>query len=249
MNNDAFEKVLVCCPTASAKNYCFESWINNVMNFTYPNFQVFIADNTIDKGQNANYLNSYFKNTYIGCDNFKAVHSKTDHLPSVIERMAISHNLCREYAIKNNYKTILHLESDVFPEKDIIESLIFAKKMVVGAIYDIDEGLYRRPMLQRHVYPSTNERIVYTHNFGHDEYLSFIDGTVKNVASIGLGCVLIKDFVFKKIPFRFIKNEYNHPDSYFSEDCFRNGINIFADTSKVCRHENKAWGIHGIDFN
>ena len=35
-----FEKVLICAPTASAKNYCFDKWITNVMDFTYPNFEI-----------------------------------------------------------------------------------------------------------------------------------------------------------------------------------------------------------------
>jgi hypothetical protein len=248
MNNSAFEPVLVCCPTANVKNYCFEDWLENVMNFKYPNFQVFMVDNSIDDGQNAKDLNSIYRKKYPGEKRFLAIHSKTDNIPSVIERMAISHNICREYAIRNKYKMLLHLESDVFPPTSVIESLIQSGKLVVGAVYFIDEGLYRKPMLQRHVYPSTNRRIIYSHNFDYKETLGFIDGTIKSMSSVGLGCVLIKDVVFKRIPFRFKRNEFNHPDSYFSEDCFRNDIKIFADTSLICRHENKRWGIHGVDF-
>jgi hypothetical protein len=246
--NNLFEAVLVCCPTASVKNYCFEEWLGNVMNFKYPNFQVLMVDNTMDNGENARYLNSIYKKKYPGEKRFLAIHSKTDHIRGVIERMAISHNICREYAIKNNYKMLLHLESDVFPPLSIIESLIFGGKLVLGAVYFIDEGLYRKPMLQRHVYPSNNHRILRSHNYEYKECLGNIDGSIKPVAAVGLGCVLIKELVFKRIPFRFVKNEFNHPDSYFSEDCFRNNIKIFADTSLICRHDNRRWGVHGLDF-
>jgi hypothetical protein len=76
-----------------------------------------------------------------------------------------------------------------------------------------------------------------------------MDGTLKQVAHIGLGCVLIKTLVFNKIQFRFVAKEGFHPDTYFAEDCFRNKIPIYADTSCIARHENKAWGVYGFNFD
>ena len=40
-------KVLICAPQHESKNYCWETWINNVNNFTYPKdrLEIFIADN------------------------------------------------------------------------------------------------------------------------------------------------------------------------------------------------------------
>ena len=244
-----FTKVLVCCPTAAVKNYCSEDWIDNVMNFKYPNFQIFMVDNTIDGGANAKYLNDMFNAKYGVKNKFLAIHSNTDAIPSVINRMAISHNLCSRYALQNNYTRILHLESDVFPPADIIESLMVHNKMVIGGLYFRDEGIRRKIMLQRYCFPSDSLFNIRAINFKPFEELGFIDGCVKQVASVGLGCVLIRSLVLKKIPFRFVPGESFHPDSYFSEDCFRAGIKIFADTSKICEHRNVKWGIYKVDFS
>ena len=172
---------------------------------------------------------------------------KDDAIGSVISRMAMSHNDCREYAIKYGYQFIFHLETDVFPPENVIEELMAHSKQVIGGLYDRDEGKWRKLMMQKHIYPAP--RVVNSVNFeaGDDAY--FIDGTLKQVSSVGLGCVLIHSTVFKKIAFRFVEKEQNHPDSFFSEDCFRNGIKIYADTSIYCRHDNKAWGVYGKDFH
>ena len=199
-------------------------------------------------------MNQIFKNKYGKSNNkfyafnsFKINGVKEDSIGSVISRMAMSHNDCREYAIKYGYDYILHLETDVFPPSNVIEQLMVHGKKVIGGIYDRDEGKWRKLMVQKHIYSSPQNINSVNFEAGDDVY--FIDGSVKSVSSVGLGCVLIHSSVFKNIPFRFVKGENNHPDSYFSEDCFRKGIKIYADTSVYCRHENKAWGVYGVDFN
>jgi len=92
------------------------------------------------------------------------------------------------------------------------------------------------------------EKHIKTLNFERNEDLCFIDGNIKKVSHVGLGCVLIKKNVLKKIPFRFEKGIGIHPDSFFAEDCFKNKISIYADTSVICKHENQAWGIYGVDY-
>lgn len=250
----SLKKVLICAPTASAKSYCFEEWLANVMSFNYPNFDIRIFDNTYkDGGEFTLKMNSIFKNKYGKSNNkFYAYNSarinnmKDDAIGSVISRMAMSHNDCREYAIKYGYEYILHLETDVFPPSNIIEQLMSHGKKVVGGLYDRDEGQWRKLMVQKHIYAAP--MAVNSVNFVTGEEIGFVNGTIKQVSSIGLGCVLIHNSIFKTIPFRFIPNEPNHPDSYFSEDCFRKGIKIYADTSVYCRHDNKSWGIYGKDF-
>lgn len=244
-------KILVCSPTAKVKNYCFDEWLDNVMSFDYPNYEVRLYDNTDDNGKNASILNQKYQKKYGYDKKFFAYNSlvknNAQKTKSVIEKMCISHNDCRNYAIENNFDYMLHLESDVFPDKHIINKLLLHNKKVVGAIYYRDEGRYRKPMLQRRVH-IINSHII-SMNFDSTEDIHFIDGTLKDIAHIGLGCVLIKANVFKSIPFRFVKNVGMHPDTYFAEDCFRNKITIFADTSCIARHENQAWGLFGLNYN
>ena len=248
-------KVLVCAPTASSKNYCFKEWLDNVMNFNYPNFDIRLFDNTYkDNGEFTKEMNSVFQKKYGKSNNkFYAFNSakinniKDDAIGSVISRMAMSHNDCREYAIKYGYQFMLHLETDVFPPLNVIEQLLVQDKKIIGGVYDRDNGKWRKAMLQKYIYSSPMN--INSINFEATEDVYFIDGTIKQVSSVGLGCVLIKLSVLKNISFRFVEGEGNHPDSYFSEDCFKNGYKIYADTSVYCRHDNKSWGIYGIDFN
>lgn len=249
-----FPRVLVSSPTAKAKNYCFEDWIGNVLSFTYPNFDVRLFDNTLDDGENANYLNKIVDEKYGVAGNYKkfcAYNSQVLHNEkgesSVIARMSRSHNDCRGYAISNGYDYLLHLESDVFPPKDVIESLIFDNKDVVGAVFYRDEGRHRCLMAQKRIYCTAN--VIKCINLTASEDLPYIDGKLHEVASVGLGCVLIKTKkVFSKVKFRHTEGENMHPDSYFSEDCFRNKIKIYLDTNIVCRHENIQWGVYGVDY-
>lgn len=246
MMNENFEKILIASPTAEAKNYCIKEWLLNINKFTYTNIHVVLIDNTIDGGKNARYLNELAKSLDLNYG-FNAIHSNTDKTESVIERMAVSHNIARGIALGLNINHWLHLESDVFPEFNIIEELLFDKKPVVGALYYTDSGIYRKLMVQRRIYKSPNN--ICTHNFIAGEDVGFIDGNLKEVASVGLGCVLIHKSVFSKIQFRFEKGKDAHPDSYFSEDCFRNNIKIFADTKLICKHENSQWDlIKGKDY-
>jgi hypothetical protein len=243
-----FPRVLISAPTALAKKYCFEEWLDNVMQLSYPNFNVVLFDNTNDGGKFTEYMNEYHKNNH-NSEKFYAVNSlKINNFfsSSIIEKMCLSHNDCRKYMLHNNYDYLLHLETDVFPEKDVIEKLMFHKKKVVGAIYYRDEGLYRKPMIQKFIEPLPNH--IKSINLEPNEDTCFIDGTLKKVSHVGLGCVLIENKVLKKIPFRFEKNIEMHPDTFFAEDCLRNAIPIYADTSLICRHENEDWGIYGINF-
>ena len=241
-------RILVCAPTANAKEYCFKEWLDNVMGFTYPFYNIALFDNSLDNGEFTLKMNNYYRVNYGDNQKFIAYNTVNKNPSnSVIERMADSHNQCSKAAIQGDYDYILHLETDVFPPKDVIEHLLFHKKEVVGAVYYRDEGVFRKPMLQRHIYKSP--RNIMADNFSPQDDTCFIDGGLKKVASVGLGCVLIKINVLKKITFRFEKGQNIHPDTFFSEDCFRNRVTIYCDTSIICRHDNKAWGIYGVNYS
>ena len=241
------ETILVCAPTAQPKSYVLREYLDNVLNFKYPNFDLLLCDNTLDSGESTEHINGEIAKLTTDTKRFRAIHSKVSGIDSVIERMAISHNDCRKAFLEGNYSYMLHLESDVLPPPTIIEDLLFHRKLVIGALYYRDEGSYRKLCIQTHV--SRSPRNIFTVNMLPHEDALFIDGTVKRIASVGLGCVLIHRSVLEKIPFRFIPGNSSHPDSFFSEDCFKNGIDIFADTNIIARHDNKPWGVHGFDFH
>lgn len=241
------EKILICSPTAAAKNYCAEQWLLNLNKLKYPNFEVVVYDNTNDGGANANYLNFLAAGLCLSFS-FKAIHVPGTSKMDLLSRLALSHNACLLHAVQNGFKHILHLETDVMPPADVIERLLAHKKKVVGALYYRDEGKSRKLMIQRHVHRAYNN--ILAMNMGPQDDVCFINGSLKKVAHVGLGCVLIDLQVFKNgFVFRYKPGVDAAPDTYFAEDCFRYGIDIWADTSLICKHHNVAWGNYGVDYN
>ena len=241
------EKILICSPTAAAKNYCAEKWLLTLNKLKYPNFEVVVYDNTSDGGANANYLNFLSQQLCVTFP-FKAIHIPDTSKMDLLSRLTKSHNACLLYAMQNGFKHILHLETDVMPEPDVIERLLAHKKKVVGAMYYRDEGKSRKLMVQRHIRRAYNNILAV--NMGPQDDVCFINGTLKKVAHVGLGCVLIDLNIFKNgFVFRYKQGIDAAPDSYFAEDCFRYGIDIWADTSLICEHHNMAWGNYGLDYN
>lgn len=248
-------KILIAAPTAKSKNYCFESWIKNVLEFTYPHFTITLFDNTIDDGANAALLNYHAHQNLIIGNKFWAINSFVtkngsghlyDGVDSIFARMAISHQDCRQTAIEGDFDYLLHLETDVFPQADIIEKLLEQQKDVIGAVYYIDQGKYRKPMILKLIEAAPNGFNMV--KMAPNEDIGFMDGTIKRVGSVGLGCVLISKKVLQQIPFRSNSGEDAAPDTFFALDCFKKKIDIYAHTGCVARHDNRPWGIYGTDF-
>lgn len=224
--NKFFPKVLVACPSADIKDYCMEDWIKNVRNFTYPNFDLFMCDNS---------------EKYIFYNKWKH-EIAMEHLdPNKFDYfklcLAKSHDRCRLRALQMGYDYLLHLESDVFPPIDIIESLLSHNKQIAGAMYHIMDGEESMIMIQNIEKEGNVQRD--TVNIGRND-ISFIDGKLKKVFSLGLGCVLIHKSVLSQIQFRCPPNSPVHPDSFFYSDINKIGISAWVDTSILCEHRNNA---------
>lgn len=239
-------KILIACPTSASKNYCLEDWLRNLNSIRWGGeCHVLLVDNTNDMGVNADHLREQLA-VYVHTKSFEVIWDDPNGKDSLNTVLASGHEKCRQYAVQGDYDYLLHLESDVFPDADVLEKLVFFRKRVVNGLYYRDEGKFRKPMVQRSYMKSI--RTVGTLNFLHDEDLGFVDGTLKKVPHAGLGCCLIHKSVFGKVPFRHESGNAASPDTFFAMDCHMNGISIYLDTSSVCDHRNKNWGVHGIDW-
>jgi|TARA_R110000822_G_scaffold213894_1_gene349068 hypothetical protein len=229
------KRVLVCAPQSDVKKYCFDEWAENVNNFSYPDYDVFLADNSLTKDFSKEIKSKGFKCINITDDSNK---------DSVLSRVAISHELCRQYAMRNNYDYILHLETDVFPPNDIIEQLMFEKKPIIGALYQLSDNESRVPMLNR----ISSDIDEYRHCIygGYNNFM--INGKVQKTLSVGLGCVLIARPIFSKFPFRHIEGASWFPDVVWINDLYAKNVPIYAHTGIICRHKNSNWGVFGKDY-
>ena len=229
------KRVLVCAPQSDVKKYCFDEWAENVKNFTYPYYDVFLADNSLTKD-----FSEYIKS--IGFNSINITNE--ENKDSVLSRVATSHELCRQYAMRNNYDYILHLETDVFPPIDIIEQLMAEKKPVIGALYQLSDNEARVPMLNRISSDVDDYRVaIYG---GYNNFM--ITGKPVKTLSVGLGCILISRPVFSKFPFRNIKGASWFPDVVWINDVYAKKVPIYAHTGIICRHKNSNWGVFGKDY-
>jgi hypothetical protein len=105
-------KILVSCPVHQVKEYSFQRWIDNVKSFTYPNYEIFVVDNS----PNMELVNKYK-------DQIPIVHIKVDQ-SEPYNRITHSMEVIRQHFLKGNYSRWFNLECDVIPGTDIIEVLL-----------------------------------------------------------------------------------------------------------------------------
>jgi len=230
-------KILVATPTYEGKNYCLEQFIDNVANFTYPRsrFEFMIFDNSATP-DNAKMINQKYGvkvhwKDYTGC--------------GIIEKLAQTHENIRLHAINNHFDYLLHLESDVFPQVDVIEQLLWTKKSIIGVPYQLFGGGQRRLVTQafqennmaQHIYQSAIQ-LGFTHHW-------FMDGTIKRVATNGIGCTLMKVKTIMNIPFRFVEGDVSAPDTWFTRDLMTYNIPYYVHTGMLAYHwNNEDWGAY-----
>lgn len=224
-----FPKVLICAPQHESKNYIFDEWSKRVNALTYPNYDVFLADNSPNE------------------DNLKRINEKgiravlvPQSEKGLKQTIADAHNRCRKEAIEGGYEYILHLETDIIPPLDVIERLLSHNKKICAGTYDVLHGSERKAMIQ------TDENLHKMIKYRVFEYPEnaeplFFDGTVKKVFHAGLGCVLIHVSVLARIPFRYEAGLDYHPDTFFALDCFHSNTDIYVDTNIYCDHHNRTW--------
>ena len=224
-------KVLVATPTYEGKNYCLPQFIANVLNFTFPkscyDFVIFDNSKTPD---NAKMINK----TY----GVKCVWRDYEGM-TIIEKLAETHDAIREYAINNGYDYLLHLESDVFPQEDVIEQLLWTRKAVVGVPYQLFGGGQRRVVTQawsdvelKNDHFVSCLDIAFVHHW-------FFDGKVNRCTTNGVGCTLIHNKVLNAVPFRFVEGDDSAPDTWWTRDLISHNIPYYVHTGMIAFHWNR----------
>lgn len=223
-------KILVGSPQSDKKNYCFDDWYNLVQNLTYRNKSLFLADNSENRGNDKLLHSLGIKNKYIN----------PQFTPEIQFALAQSHEAVRRHALDNDFDYLLHLETDVFPPVNVIELLLMHNKSVVGASYPVGFGEDRHIMAQ--VKENFGDHRV-TSNIGIAD-ISLMNPELQEVFSCGLGCVLIKRDVLKRIKFRYEAGATIYPDSFFFADLDSLGIPVYLDTDIICDHRNNPFTHH-----
>ncbi len=230
MREMEFPKVLVAAPQHESKNYCWEEWRDRAKNLTYPNYDIMLADNSPTK-ENLEMIRA----DGIRC---KYVRQNPQGLIATIND---GHNSCREYALKNGYDYLLHLETDIIPPFDVIERLMNNKVKVCSGLYDIFYGTKRKLMLQTGEKYDRTVRSFRNVEFVDDGEMEVFNGKIQRVYHPGIGCALIVREVLEQIPFRITRGNHLHSDTWFANDCSSYNIPIYIDPTVQCKHLNFTW--------
>ncbi len=247
---DPLPRILIGCPTAEAKADSLDAYIVGLNALTYPNVDIVIEDNSLDEKYAERiraHANEWEKN-HPG-HTFRVIHS--GHTSSrVRERIIHGRNVIREIALNENYDYFFSLEQDIIPPTDVIEKLLAHRKEVVGGVYYNRVQLGGKTQLTPLLMVFPNEEMKKKNQALWVGFTHLFPSRLVEVASIGLGCVLIHRTVLEKVSFRIRENDPAFDDMHFAIDLRQKGIPMYADTSILCAHKfNEAFrNVSNEDF-
>lgn len=224
-------KVLIFTITYEGKEYCFDEFVKQFDELTYPKDSY--RHVWIDNSSNDNYY-ELLKSR--GLDVIKVERGNNTR-----EALARSQNAARKIVLEEDYDYALSIESDILGvPKDIIEQLISTGKEMVGCVYPIGPKEKRIPCVTM---PSINKNGTGGTRLINDEEIGIIlnNPGLHAVNSCGLGCTLIRKDVLEKIPFYYIPYLRPHSDAWFAIDVWKNGFRIFVNSAIILDHKNVPW--------
>jgi len=238
-NKYVLPKILIGIPTYDAKNYCLDAFFQNISEFTYPksNIEIFVADNSANN-----------KNALLIRDKFKVKTFWKDYTGvPIMEKLADSHNQVRRYFLESDADYLLHLESDIFPPKDVIEQLLWARKPIVTSMYQLFDGAWRTPCIRIQDKKTLHfNDIIFDYELNNFHHY-WTDGTIKEVFIAGIGCTLMHRKIMQNIQFRHdtTTKEGSPPDTYFAMDLREKKVKNWIHTGVISFHWNREdWGRH-----
>ena len=107
-------RVLVTCPTYDGKEYCFQRWIDMAKSLTYPNYDIFVVDNS----KTEDFYNKY--KTQIPMAHLTFEGEKNDAMYRVCKSMAH----VQKHFLANPYSHWMNIEADNIPPPHVIETLL-----------------------------------------------------------------------------------------------------------------------------
>ena len=218
------KSILIAAPIHESKEYIIDEYLENLKDIIYRTRLSFdtsclMVDNS-DTFDMMFRLEDKYDHIMFISDEIKAKTSQ--------ERQCHSLEVIRRFAVRNNFDYLMLIESDILPNKDIINHLIEHDKDICSAVYWIGE--------KKKVLMITKKEVIANNKTFPALFVlpDFINGELKRVPNgCGLGCLLIKRKVLEKIKFRWGRN---HADTYFHEDIRSYGFKAFVDTSQIVRH-------------
>jgi hypothetical protein len=233
-----YSRVLVAMPTADKKDYCVEKFIKQIKTFTYPNYDIFVLDNSKDP----NHVKLFWKN------GIKAQHEpiKGDFR----EELARHQNIIRNYFLNGNYDYLLMIESDVFTGECIIENLVSYADVYSASLVTATYEIRKKENVLCLTATSDSRRVrsekIMPRNAGYSlmgqgclplrQMSTDVD---YKITATGIGCTLFSREVLEEIPFRvdLTLNKNAFSDTFYFTDAQKKGYEVLINSDLVLHHD------------
>jgi hypothetical protein len=230
-------KILVAFPTSDKKDYCAERFIDQIKNFTYPLYDIFVVDNSKDP----KHVKKFWK------EGIKAIHEPLNG--DFREELARHQNIIKDYFLAGDYDYLMMIESDVFTGECILEKLVsYAEVYNAGAVTATYEIMRDEPTLC--LTATVDSRFVRSekllnrsHGYeimgqGCVELKKLLNDPDAKLTATGIGCTLFSREALECVNFRvdLDLNKRAFSDTFIFTDIERKGFRVLIDSNIVCEH-------------
>ncbi len=230
-----YPKVLIGTITFDGKGYVLDRFIERVKEFTYPDFEFVVFDNSKDDKY-------YNKIKAMGINVIKA-----PYFEDTRKNICHSRNLLRKFFLESKAEYLFHLEQDVIPRRDVIEELMQWKKPIVGGWYYVNQGkAFKRACIFKGWIPIKDPGDLKGIGMALEPYTDhdmMAEERLMKVYLGSLGITLIHRDVFKNIKFWWAPEFTWHDDTTFFHDLEVYEIDFFIDTDLLCPHFQSDWAL------
>lgn len=223
-------KVLVACPINSVKNYCLDAYLQQCLNLTYPNKEVYLVDNSADEKW---HIENIVAKGW-DCD-YVAPRGRRN-----CEYLCESQNKIREKALTGNFDYLLFIECDIEVPLTITEQMLAYDESVVACNYFINHGD------KAHLLKTEIEAPVFGNltNRNIDQLQGFMEHgrpqSESNSSFFGFGCTLIRRDILERFPFYVFPDDPSHSDTIFYFELYEAGIKTKLH-DVIVKHNNSSW--------
>ena len=243
-------KILIATPTSSHKDYCFDQWADKIIKIakTYDKSGIYVGILIVDNSKDETHANKlYTKLTFEAAkQNYNCFISVKSHYTEGMqlrELMCGCNNIIRDYILKSNVDYLFSLESDIFPNDNVILQLLsrnITKKQIIAHPYFLYHSYYSKSI---HFIKEDFSNLRMCIPVDIDYMFSITDSKLHETEQLGLGCALIHRSILKQVSFRIDSTDTkgSHADTFFYEDCRKIGVKLLFDTRNYCIHLNGNW--------
>jgi hypothetical protein len=107
-------KILIACPNHEVKEYSFQRWIDNVKSLTYPNYDIFVSDNS----PNEDFIKRWKNQVPMERIDTKGMEALG------VKRQNYSMEQIRQKFLNGDYERLMVIESDIIPPPNVIEEMM-----------------------------------------------------------------------------------------------------------------------------